>query len=73
MELSSTNKACFPHLTYKSEQAVRNLMQLPVAVLQMKLGNAGSQKLYAVGNIPDLNVQRSKAFAETLLPKPSPN
>ena len=45
VELSSTNKACFPHLTYKSEQAVRNLMQLPVAVVQMKLGNAGSQKI----------------------------
>ena len=48
-------------------------MQIPVAVVQMKLGNAGSQKLYAIENIPDLNVQRFKALAETLLPKPSPN
>ena len=48
-------------------------MQIPVAVVQMKLGNAGSHKLYAIENIPDLNVQRFKALAETLLPKPSPN
>lgn len=73
VELASTYQACFPHLKYRSEQAVRKLMQIPVAVVQMKLGNAGSQKLFAIENVPDLNAQRFKALAQTLLPKPSPN
>jgi hypothetical protein len=48
-------------------------MQIPVVILQMKLGNACSQKLYVVENVADFNAENFRVLAQTLLPKPSPD
>lgn len=51
IDLSATYKAVFPLIQYKTEQAVRKVMQMPVSVIQMTLNGPGSQKLYVLENV----------------------
>ncbi len=59
--LSESFRKCFD-CEYKSDKAIRRLMQLPVAVFRIK------DKLYVAENRPDMNYTRFVKFLNMLVP-----
>ena len=71
VELSSAYKTFFPLIPYKADQAIRKVMQMPVAVVQLSLQGPGSQRLYLLANVPGMDFQRFARITEQCLPQTS--
>ena len=64
VELAVTYRMVFPHLAYKSDLAVRKVMQLPVCVFRMTTMGHGSEKLYITGKIDGVDYKSFVPLAE---------
>jgi hypothetical protein len=72
VELATAYKFCFPLVNYKSDQAVRKLMQMPVTIVQMSLKGPGSQKLYVLESMPGVDLKVVVKLAEKCFLQNSP-
>lgn len=55
VELKPLFQRHFVGVDYSSQKAVRHLMQLPVAIVQLQLKGPGSQKLFATQLVPNVD------------------
>ncbi len=72
VELATAYKFCFPLVNYKSDQAVRKLMQMPVTIVQMSLKGPGSQKLYVLESMPGVDLKVVVKLAKKCFSQNSP-
>jgi len=68
-ELPSMYRTVFPNMLYKSSNAIRRLMQLPVVILNLELNGRGSQRLYTTEIQGSTNYYAFSNLCQSMLSK----